>query len=183
MAALSNYLSSDYLGEWRQVSRVAGISWLVVYFLFLIYAAINAPNFLFIDFANLLIHEAGHPLFSPFGYTITILGGTLLELIAPLACFLIFFLKRETTGVAFCSFWFFENFLYIGTYMTDARAQELPLVGSGDHDWAILFSYWGVLRHDLEIGHTTRFLGWCGMLATVAWLAFRTWRSHEFEQR
>ena len=173
---------SDYFGEWKPVSRIAGISWLVVYFLFLIYAAINAPNFLFIDFANLLIHEAGHPLFSPFGYTITILGGTLLELIAPLACFIIFFFKRETTAVAFCSFWFFENFLYIGTYMADARALELPLVGSGDHDWNILFGQWGWLRYDISIGHTTRFLGWCGMIATMAWLVFRMWRSHESEQ-
>jgi hypothetical protein len=175
--ALFKYFSFDYFEEWKPVSKAAGISWLVVYALFFLYAAVNAPNFLFIDFANLLIHEAGHPLFSPFGYTITILGGTLLELIAPIACFILFFFKRETTAVAFCSFWFFENFLYIGTYMADARAQELPLVGSGDHDWAILFSYWGVLRHDLEIGHTTRALGWLGMLATMVWLAWRTYQN------
>jgi len=168
---------SDYFDEWKPVSKFAGIFWLVLYTLFLLYAALNAPNFLFIDLANLLIHEAGHPLFSPFGYTITILGGTLLELIAPFALFTFFFFKRETTAVAFCSFWFFENFLYIGTYMADARAQELPLVGSGDHDWAILFSLWGVLRHDLEIGHTTRSLGWLGMLSTMAWLTLRTYQT------
>ena len=168
---------SGYFHKWHPVSKAAGIAWLVLYSLFLLYAAINAPNFLFIDLANLFFHEAGHPLFSPFGYTITILGGTLFELIVPLACFVFFFFKRETAAVAFCSYWFFENFLYIGTYMADARAQELPLVGSGDHDWAILFSYWGVLRHDLEIGHTTRLLGWLGMLATMAWLAWRTYRT------
>jgi len=182
---------SDDFEEWKPVSRVAGISWLVVYFLFLIYAAINAPNFLFIDFANLLIHEAGHPIFgifagsdqAGFGYTLMILGGTLLELIAPLACFVFFFFKRETTGVAFCSFWFFENFLYIGTYMADARALELPLVGSGDHDWNILFGQWGWLRYDISIGHATRFLGWCGMFATMAWLAFRTCFSYDQNRR
>jgi hypothetical protein len=174
---------SDYFDEWKPVSKIAGISWLVVYALFLLYAAINAPNFLFIDLANLLIHEAGHPLFSPFGYTMTILGGTLFELIAPLACFVFFFFKRETAAVAFCAFWFFENFLYIGTYMADARAQELPLVGSGDHDWGILFSLWGVLRNDVTIGHTTRAFGWLGMLATMAWLAWRTYRSLQDEAR
>jgi hypothetical protein len=168
---------SDYFDEWKPVSKAAGISWLVVYALFLVYAALNAPNFLFIDFANLLIHEAGHPLFSPFGYTITILGGTLLELIAPLACFVLFFFKRETAAVAFCSFWFFENFLYIGTYMADARALELPLVGSGDHDWNILFGQWGWLRYDVSIGHTTRALGWLGMVTAMAWLAWRTYQT------
>lgn len=171
------YFSSAYLGEWKPVSKPAGIAWLVFYSLFLLYAALSASNFLLIDFANLAIHEAGHPLFSPFGYTMTILGGTLAELIAPLACFSYFFVKRETTGAAFCAFWFFENFLYIGTYMADARTLSLPLVGSGDHDWEILFTQWNVLVHDVQIGHTTRFLGWLGMLTTLAWLAWRTYRS------
>jgi len=78
------------------------------------------------------------------------------------------------TAVAFCGFWFFENFLYIGTYMADARNSELPLVGSGDHDWEILFSRWGVLQYDQRIGGITREPGWLGLLAVVAWF---TWRS------
>lgn len=185
MPSFTAYLSSDYLGEWKPVSKITGIAWLAVYALFLLYAALNAPNFLIIDFANLAIHEAGHPLFgifagsneTGFGYTLMILGGTLAELIAPFACFSYFFFKRETTGAAFCAFWFFENFLYIGTYMADARALELPLVGSGDHDWNILFGQWGWLRYDVSIGHSTRFLGWLGMIAVCAWLAYRTWRT------
>ena len=61
--------------------------------------------------------------------------------------------------------------------MADARTLALPLVGSGDHDWEILFTTWNVLPHAEQIGHTTRFLGWLGMLSVLAWLAFRTWRS------
>jgi hypothetical protein len=168
---------TERFGEWKPVSKIAGISWLVVYLLFLIYAALDQSDFLFLDFANLMIHEAGHPLFSPFGYTMTILGGTLAELIVPLACFAYFFVKRETTGAAFCTFWFFENFLYIGTYMADARTLALPLVGSGDHDWEILFTQWNLLVHAEQIGHTARFLGWLGMLSVLAWLAYRIWQS------
>lgn len=78
-------------------------------------------------------------------------------------------------ATAFCSFWFFENFLYIGVYMADARDQALPLVGSGDHDWYILFEKWGLLSQDLKIGAATRTLGWLGMLATMVWLSWRTW--------
>jgi len=168
---------TERFGEWKPVSKIAGISWLVVYLLFLIYAALDQSDFLFLDFANLMIHEAGHPLFSPFGYTMTILGGTLAELIVPLACFAYFFVNRETTGTAFCAFWFFENFLYIGTYMADARTLALPLVGSGDHDWEILFTQWNLLVDAEQIGHTTRFLGWLGMLSVLAWLAYRIWQS------
>jgi hypothetical protein len=84
--------------------------------------------------------------------------------------------------VAFCAFWFFENFLYIGTYMADARTLALPLVGNGDHDWEILFTQWNLLLHDLQIGHTTRFLGWLGMLSTLAWLAWRTYQTSRENQ-
>ena len=167
---------SGRFGDWKPVPVIAGVSWLVVYSLFLLYAALESSGFLFLDFANLMIHEAGHPLFSPFGQTMTILGGTLAELIVPLTCFAYFFAKRETTGAAFCAFWFFENFLYIGTYMGDARAEALPLVGSGDHDWNILFAQWSLLPRDRIIGHTVRFLGWLGMLTVLLWLAYRTFR-------
>ena len=57
--------------------------------------------------------------------------------------------------------------------MSDARDQALPLVGGGEHDWGMLFAQWGVLQHDRTIGGITRDIGWIGMLATVAWLAYR----------
>jgi tryptophan-rich sensory protein len=163
------------LPDWKPISRLAGIAWLVVYLLFLLYAAADRTGFLFVDYVNLIIHEGGHMVFSPFGYTIRILGGTLGELIVPLLCAAYFWWKRETSAVAFCSFWFFENFLYIGTYMSDARTSALPLVGSDESDWTILFGQWGVLIKDQQIGHSTRLLGWLGMFATLAWLSHRVY--------
>ena len=166
-------LLEEQLGHWKPVTRAAAIGWLVFYVIFFLYAAFDSSGFLFLDYVNLIIHEGGHLFFSWFGYTITILGGTLGELIVPILCALYFFWQREVTAVAFCSFWFFENFLYIGTYMADARALALPLVGSGDHDWEILFGQWGVLQYDQRIGGLTRDLGWLGMLAVIAWFAWR----------
>jgi hypothetical protein len=163
----------DKFGEWKPVSRIAGIFWLCCYALFLIYALTNTTGFLLPDYANLMIHEAGHFFFSWFGNTIMILGGTLGELLVPLLCAVYFFWQRETTGFAFCSFWFFENFPYIGTYMADARTAALPLVGSEESDWTILFGQWGLLPQDQKIGGFMRTLGWLGMLATMAWLAYR----------
>ncbi len=170
-------LFGDDFPDWKPVSRVAGIAWIVFYLLFLLYAAADSVGFLIIDYVNLIIHEGGHFFFSWFGHTIMILGGTLGELIVPLLCAAYFWWKRETTAVAFCSFWFFENFLYIGTYMSDARTSALPLVGSEDSDWTLLFTQWGILVHDQQIGHTMRVLGWLGMLGTVAWLAYRIYRT------
>jgi hypothetical protein len=172
----------EQFGEWKPISRYAGIGWLCFYVLFLVYAATSRTNFLFLDYANLMIHECGHPIFSVFGYTPMILGGTLAELIVPLVCTGYFFWKREISAVAFCGFWFFENFPYIGTYMADARAQDLPLVGGGEHDWATLFGQWGLLMQDQKIGGATRAIGWIGMLAVMGWLAWRTHLSAQAEE-
>ena len=174
------------LDDWNSVSRPVAWFALGSYVLFLLYAAFDRSGFLFLDYANLAIHEAGHPLFGifagpdevGFGYVLTILGGTLLELIVPFACALTFFFRREVTGVAFCLFWFFENFLYIGHYMATARTMDIQLVGSGDHDWEILFAHWDLLVQDQRIGHTTQFLGWLGMVGAVLWFANRSFRSN-----
>jgi len=172
------------LDDWKPVSRPVAWFALSFYLLFFLYAAFDRSGFLFLDYANLAIHEAGHPLFAIFagsdqvglGYVVMILGGTLLELIVPSACAAAFFFRREVTGVAFCLFWFFENFLYIGHYMATARTLDIQLVGSGDHDWEILFSHWNILVHDQRIGYATQAAGWLGMLGVVAWFA---WRSFE----
>jgi hypothetical protein len=60
--------------------------------------------------------------------------------------------------------------------MADARAMILPLVTTGDpdyveHDWNTIFSSLGVLPYDIRIAAIIRFIGWCGMLTSVAWLA------------
>jgi len=175
------------LDDWKPVSRAVAWFALAFYALFLLYAACNRSGFLFLDYANLAIHEAGHPLFGIFadenqvgvGYALAILGGTLLELIIPFACAVVFCFRREVPGVAFCLFWFFENFLYIGHYMATARSMDIQLVGSGEHDWEILFTQWNILVHDQQIGHATQTLGWLGMLATVAWFFSRSWHSRQ----
>jgi len=168
-------LAFDRPDRWTRVSRLGGGIVLALYLLFLLYAWRDDSGFLFLDFVNLPIHEAGHYFFTWFGHTIMILGGTLGELIVPLLCAAFFLHHRQTYGLAFSLFWFFENFLYIGTYMADARTLILPLVNSDESDWTILFDQWGVLVFDQKIGHFTRQIGWVGMFAVVVWLAFRVY--------
>jgi hypothetical protein len=163
--------------EFAPVSREALTGWLVFYALFLVYAAANTSGFLFIDHANLMIHEAGHFFFSWAGYYTQILGGTLGQLLVPALCAAAFIWRRETTAVAFCAFWFFQNLLYVATYMADARRSALPLVGSDESDWTILFTHWGVIHHDLTIAAWTRAMGWIGMIGAVIWLVWRYARS------
>ena len=154
------------------VSRATLAGWLGFYALFFIHAATNTTGFLVIDHANLMFHEAGHAVFGWAGYYTQILGGTIGELLVPFLCTLVFMRRGETTAVACCACWTFENCLYIAAYMADARRSALPLVGSDESDWTILFTHWGVLAQDTTIAAIVRSVGWIGMIAAVAWLAW-----------
>jgi hypothetical protein len=163
---------------WRPISRPAVAAWLAFYTLFLIYAFQAHGGFLFVDSANLVVHEGGHLLFGWFGQTIGLWGGTILQWLVPLLLAAYFFHQRQPAAFVFCLFFFFENWLYTATYMADARAMALPLVTTGDsdfveHDWNTIFSSLGVLQCDTTIAAAVRALGWCGMLACVGWLAAR----------
>ena len=164
--------------EWLPISRWALFAWLAFYVTFLIYAYSMHGGYLFIDSANLVVHEGGHLLFGWFGRTIGLWGGTILQWLVPLILTAYFFRQHQPAAFVFCLFFFFENWLYTATYMGDASAMALPLVTTGDpdyveHDWNTIFLSLGVLPYDTRIAGVIRFLGWCGMLASTAWLAAR----------
>ena len=163
---------------WQPASRPMQVGWLIFYLGFLIYAFQAHGGMLFIDLANLVIHEGGHNLFVWFGPTLHVWGGTLLQWMVPFLLAAYFFTHRQTTGFVFCLFFFFENWLYTATYMADARAQVLPLVTTGDpefaeHDWFRIFTDMGVLEYDTKIAAVVRLIGWCGMIGIVIWFAMQ----------
>jgi hypothetical protein len=172
-----DYLQSMLDEPWKPVSRPSLVAWLVFYLAFLAYAFAAHGGFLFIDTANLIVHEGGHNLFGWFGQTLGLWGGTLLQWLVPVLLAAYFFTERQLTSFVFCGFFFFENMLYTATYMADARAQILPLVTTGDpdsveHDFHAIFSQLGLLNYDTTIALVVRSLGWCGMLAIVAWFVY-----------
>ncbi len=161
---------------WKPVSQVELGGWLVFYLAFMAYAFSAHGGFLFIDRANLVVHEGGHNLFGWFGRTLCLWGGTLLQWLVPFLLAVYFFSERQISGFVFCTFFFFENWLYTATYMADARAMVLPLVTTGDpefaeHDFHAIFSSLGVLDYDTKIAAVVRLVGWCGMIAVVIWFA------------
>lgn len=126
-----------------------------------------------LDHANLVFHEAGHPLFSLLGEVAGLYGGTLGQLVFPLVFVGRFWWRRESLGFALSLAWLCENGFNIARYMADARAQLLPLVGGGEHDWFHILSRWGLLERDLALAGTLRLLCWLGLLAVTAWLLAR----------
>lgn len=134
-----------------------------------------------LDGVNLVFHEAGHPLFSPFGETLHLLGGTLMQLLVPLAVAGSGWWKRQVGLTAFGGFWAAQNLHNIARYLGDARALELPLVGGGEHDWNLLLGGWGLLHRDTAVAQALHGFGWIGMIAAAAWLAWRWWQGRGLE--
>ncbi len=52
-----------------------------------------------------------------------------------------------------------QNLWKVAVYVQDARAEELPLVGGGEHDWNYLLGRLGLLNQDRLIGDGIRLLG------------------------
>lgn len=122
----------------------------------------------FLDGIDLAIHETGHLVFGGFGEVIAAAGGTLFQLIVP-AAFVWYFVRRGDRHAATVPLWWVaQNLWNISVYVRDARVQELPLVGGGEHDWAFLLGRFGVLAHDQGIGRTVQAIGVVVCLVAVA---------------
>lgn len=127
-----------------------------------------------LDWVNLAFHEAGHVVFRPFGSTLGILGGTLLQLVVPAGLAVGFVFKyRSPIAAAACTWWLGESLLNVARYMADARDLALPLVGGGEHDWNELFFRFGLLGRDSvsAVSGGTRAIAVASMLAGAGWCA------------
>ncbi|MBM3312475.1 MAG: hypothetical protein FJY80_13330 [Candidatus Aminicenantes bacterium] len=160
--------------DWKPVSRTAAFVGAGAAGLFWLHALTSESGFLLLDYANLAVHEAGHVIFSLFGLGLGVWGGTLLQLLMPLAFAVHFARRGETLGTAFGAFWAGENGLNIARYIADARAQALPLVGGGEHDWNFILGRLGLLEADTKIAAAVRVAGWAAMILAVVWVVLRS---------
>lgn len=162
--------------EWDVVTKLKLTGFGIAIALFFALVLCSEPGFVFIvDHANLLFHEAGHPIIGLFSQRLETYGGTIGQLVFPVVLAVSFWRKGQTLSFAGAWIWFFENWLNIARYMADARAQLLPLVGGGDHDWHRILTRWHLLRYDVPIAAMLNLLGWAGMIAVCGWVIWRAW--------
>ena len=107
----------------------------------------------FMDSVDLPIHETGHLVFSPFGEFIQFAGGTIFQLLLPAMFVGYFFRQKDRHGASVSLWWVAQSLWNVSVYVKDARAQQLPLVGGGEHDWAYLLGELNLLPRDQTIGH------------------------------
>ena len=122
--------------------------------------------------ADLVFHEAGHPIFGLFGWRfLTILGGTLLQLAPPVAAAVAFWRKRQPASFAVVMVWLGVNLVNVGQYAADAQARALPLLNADadGHDWWNMLRALGLLEQCQVIGAAIGGLGWALQAAAETW--------------
>jgi hypothetical protein len=141
------------------------------------YAAwlVFAYEYHFLDGVNLLFHEAGHLFLTPFGQTLHFLGGTLGQLVFPVAAWAHFHREERPFDAAVCVLWLGESLMYAAAYVGDAQRRALPLVNDGVHDWWWLLGRAGLLGWAEGLGAALHVAA-SAVVVGALWLAARALR-------
>ncbi len=126
---------------------------------------------------DLIFHEAGHVLFMPFGRYVSILGGSLFQILVPLLLMFAFLVKnKDGFAASICLWWAGQSTMDLAPYIADARALRLPLLGGGTgadspgfHDWQNLLRPLGWLQHDTRIAAIFDTIGSGIILIALVW--------------
>ena len=125
------------------------------------------------------VHELGHVVLGWAGRFLATAGGSLAQVAAPAGAAWLLFRQGDFFGVAVGGAWEAFSLWSLATYIGDARARELPLIGlSPDpiHDWNWLLSSLGILGWDRGLAAITRigaFSIWAGSMALGGWLCWK----------
>ena len=123
------------------LGRAALCAGLAIWTVSLLRTPLPALGGSFMHLINLVFNEAGHVVFAPFGSFMMSLGGSLLQVIVPLACAWAFFFQQDDRfGALVCVWWAGESLLDLSPYIDDARSLQLMLLGGPaaeveGHDW------------------------------------------------
>ena len=145
--------------------------------LYFLWCAWDPYQWHLIDGVNLVIHEAGHIIFMPFGEFMMIAGGSLFQIIMPALFVGYFYRTHQPYSAALVLFWVGESILNVSVYAGDALDLQLPLLGGQDsiHDWNYMLSRLGWLRSTHEIAGAIRFTGTL-VIAAATFLAIKNSR-------
>ena len=133
---------------------------------------------------NLPFHETGHLIFMPFGRFMTVLGGSLGQLLMPLICLGAFLYHENAFGASVALWWFAESLMDLAPYINDARDLQLILLGGltgqevEGHDWEFLLANLGWLKYDHALAHAAYRSGALLMVLTFLWGGYLLYRQY-----
>lgn len=125
---------------------------------------------------NLPFHEFGHLLFMPFGRFMSILGGSLFQILLPLGLMLAFVIKqRDNFAASVMLWWSGQSLIDISPYIADAPYRAILLVrglGESAHDWGNLLTMTGTLDRAQTYARLSFSLGTLLILLSFVWGAY-----------
>ena len=132
---------------------------------------------------TLVFHEIGHLVFAGLGNTMMLLGGSIMQVLVPLAAGLYLWLRQgDFFGLAVGASWLAFSLFELALYVADASRGQLALVGFGDDpqpDWDTLLTRWHLLNHCDSFARviaglaTVTAMGALGLGAALCWQMWR----------
>lgn len=129
----------------------------------------------FLHNVNLPFHEFGHVIFRPFGRFMTILGGSLFQIMVPIIILIVFLKQGDTFEATIMFWWLGQNFIDLSPYIADAEYRGLPLImglGESSHDWGNLLTMMGMVDKAYYFGRMSFLTGCTIILVSFAWGAY-----------
>lgn len=141
---------------------------------------------LFADNFLLIVHEAGHTFFGLFGIRfLTILGGSLFQILLPLMIFAYCWINRKSIGIQFSLCLVGFSWLDVAGYAADGGTRQLPLIGGlgkEAHDWYNLLVRMNALEHDITFAVAFVVIGiGCYLWALIHPLFHREYKEVDFK--
>lgn len=126
---------------------------------------------------NLIFHEAGHILFIPLGRFMSILGGSLFQVLMPLIVMFTFLIKNHNPFAASVGLWWAgQSLMDIAPYIDDAIDQKLVLLGGrtgadspGYHDWGNILIDLDMLEKHRAIANMADGTGSVIIILAITW--------------
>ena len=126
------------------------------------------------------IHEAGHMLFIPFGRFMTVVGGSLFQVLLPLVLMASFMFgfggsRRDNFAASLMLWWTAVSIIDVAPYIWDAFDPKMMLLGgktgaeSDGHDWQNILGDLGLIKRAHLIAGIAHTLGLLVMLLAWAW--------------
>ncbi len=166
----------------------------ILAYAFLVYIWILLPMYLYeptrsfhlpavlwiIHLFTLYIHEAGHFFFRILGENLYILGGSIMQVLAP-AAWLVVALRQGSRLAPVALFFTGESLVDVSIYIRDAEFRLLPLLGGSHtrHDWGVFLTQHDLLDWAVPLADVAFYGGLLASLGAIAWgimLSIRLYR-------
>jgi hypothetical protein len=157
------------------LGRIALLAVFAVWSVGVVFARMTEPPTV-LHLTVILFHEAGHIFFAPFGEVLRVAGGTLGQLLVPLACVVALHRRGDNFGAAIASAWLALSLVDASVYAYDAADPVLPLIGGGTgadrfHDFIFLFERFGQLAHARGWAVFMKVVGGLVLSMSLVWAA------------